>query len=134
MPGGCPGCNSSFCAPAGSARRRNFRILTARPMPNGKKLSNVSNPKSFLFSSGTAPVVDSPWLDPEREFDDFLQTDLKPTALNSIDEVHLIFSEDDDEAERQTKDRLLAAYPQIVFHDYLNFGHFPAAKPGGFFQ
>lgn len=79
-------------------------------------------------------ILVAPWLDPEREFDDFLQTDLKPTALNSIDEVHLIFSEDDDEAERQTKDRLLAAYPQIVFHDYLNFGHFTAGKTGRSFQ
>ena len=79
-------------------------------------------------------ILVAPWLDPEREFDVFLQTDLKPTALNSIDEVHLIFSEDDDEAERQTKDRLLAAYSQIVFHDYLNFGHFTAGKTGRSFQ
>jgi len=76
----------------------------------------------------------APWLDPEREFDDFLQTALHPAALNNIGEVHLIFSEDDKEAERQTKDRLLAAYPQIVFHDYLNFGHFTAGKTGRSFQ
>ena len=63
----------------------------------------------------------APWLDPEREFDDFLQTALHPAALNK-------------EAERQTKDRLLAAYPQIVFHDYLNFGHFTAGKTGRSFQ
>ena len=76
----------------------------------------------------------APWLDPEREFDDFLQTALHPAALNNIGEVHLIFSEDDKEAERQTKDRLLAAYPQIVFHDYLNFGHFTAGNTGRSFQ
>lgn len=33
----------------------------------------------------------APWLDPEREFDDFLQTALHPAALNNIGEVHLIF-------------------------------------------
>lgn len=76
----------------------------------------------------------APWLDPEREFDDFLQTALHPAALNNIGEIHLIFSEDDDEAERQTKDRLLNAYPQIVFHDYLNFGHFTSGKTGRSFQ
>ena len=79
-------------------------------------------------------ILVAPWLDPEREFDDFLQPPLNPTALNSKDESHLIFWEDDDEPKRQTKDRLLAASSQIVFHDYLNFEYFTAGKTGRSFQ
>ena len=79
-------------------------------------------------------ILVAPWLDPEQEFDDFLQTELKPSALNNIDEIHLIFSEDDDETEHQTKDKLLTAYPQITFHHYLNFGHFTTGKTAHSFQ
>ena len=37
-------------------------------------------------------------------------------------------------SDEQERERLLAAYPQIVFHDYLNFGHFTAGKTGRSFQ
>lgn len=76
----------------------------------------------------------APWLDPEQKFGNFLQTDLNAEALNGIKEIHLMFSEDDSADVRQTKDRLLTAYPQIIFHDYLNFGHFTSGKTGHSFQ
>ena len=147
MPGGCPGCNSRFLRAGWQCQTPELPHPYRPSYAEWKETFDCFKPQKLSLLVGHSAgggfaikylqehklkleklILVAPWLDPEREFDDFLQTDLKPTALNSIDEVHLIFSEDDDEAERQTKDRLLAAYPQIVFHDYLNFGHFTAGK------
>ena len=76
----------------------------------------------------------APYMDPEQKFNDFLQTKLSSSAFDNIEEVHLIFSEDDEKANHQTKDNLLKTYPQIIYHNYLNFGHFTSGKTGHSFQ
>lgn len=79
-------------------------------------------------------ILVAPWLDPGKEFDDFLQTELNPAALSGIGEVHLIFSQDDSDDIHRSKDALLQVYPQITFHHYLNYGHFTVGKTGRSFQ
>lgn len=75
-------------------------------------------------------ILVAPWLDPEKTCGDFLNTTLKSSPLLNIGEIHLLFSEDDDADIHLSKDRILQAYPQTIFHHYLNFGHFTSGKTG----
>jgi predicted alpha/beta hydrolase family esterase len=69
-------------------------------------------------------VLVAPWLDPDGEFGQEWRTELDPRALDSAAETHLFISDDDDAAELDSANRLLAAYPKIIEHRFTDRGHF----------
>lgn len=75
-------------------------------------------------------ILIAPWLDPERENGDFLQTELHPEALEHIPEIHLFYSEDDDKNILQSTYDILTAYPQIKVHRFNDKGHFVKSTIG----
>lgn len=73
-------------------------------------------------------ILVAPWLDPQHLDGEFMKTDLNPQALKDTKEIHLLCSDDDEEDIQISKKRILEAYPQIIYHQFLNLGHFTGIR------
>ena len=66
-------------------------------------------------------VLVAPWLDPQKREAPFLEFELDKSALDKVKEVHLFFSEDDDDTIRVSTEQIIKSYPDIRVHNYKRF-------------
>jgi predicted alpha/beta hydrolase family esterase len=76
-------------------------------------------------------VLVAPWLDPEREFEDFLLCTPDPSLVRRIGEMHIFYSSDDSSDIQKTRDIIVKTYPEITQHNYSDKGHFCFNDLGG---
>ncbi len=76
-------------------------------------------------------VLVAPWLDPGKQLGDFLKCDLKEDLSKRINEIHIMYSEDEPvDSVKETVDIIMDTYPSAKLHRFNTHGHFCLANMG----
>ena len=79
-------------------------------------------------------VLVAPFIDPSRQYGEFLKFDFNKEALDNVGEVHLFISNDDKEGILQSTEQILTTYPNIITHKYTGLRHFCLRDVGESFE
>ncbi len=70
-------------------------------------------------------ILVAPWLDPQREkTTNFFDFKIDQNIKEKVAEIHLLASKDDDEDILQSVDIIKDSLPDVIYHEFLNYGHF----------
>lgn len=70
-------------------------------------------------------VLVAPWFDRDRRCGDFLKFDLKADIQNSIDEIHVLYADNEDTVGvAEAKDAILDTFDKAQLHVFKGLGHF----------
>jgi predicted alpha/beta hydrolase family esterase len=79
-------------------------------------------------------VLVAPWLDPQREYGRFLETELDVGLIERIGELHILISNDEPvEGVPETVELLRVTYPAAVIHRFDGLRHFCVGDTGAEF-
>lgn len=92
-----------------------------------KWLQNNSNVKLEKL------ILVAPWLDPDKKRANFLNFQLKKTALNNIKEIVLFYSTDDGKTIIDSVNQILSCYKNIKVQSFTKKGHFVHRTVGSTF-
>lgn len=70
-------------------------------------------------------ILVAPWLDPEREkTTEFFDFEIDRNLFDKVNELHLFFSNDDDNDILQSVKIIRGSFENLEVHEYSNLGHF----------
>ncbi len=76
-------------------------------------------------------ILVAPWLDPFQTMPDFLQGELDADLANRVNEIQILFSEDElVEGVSETKDKIISLYPKAKLNLFQDKGHFCLSDVG----
>lgn len=76
-------------------------------------------------------ILVAPWLDPHCEMGDFLKFNLNSDLSNIIEEIHVLYSNDEPTAGvKEAVELIRNTYSQTHYHEFENHGHFNLGAMG----
>ncbi|MBP5343534.1 MAG: alpha/beta hydrolase [Alphaproteobacteria bacterium] len=79
-------------------------------------------------------ILVAPWLDPDKEYGNFLDFQMNKAALNNIKKVVLFYSSDDEKEIINSVDQILSFYKNIKVQSFEDKGHFVYSTIGSTFS